>query len=79
MVEQWTENISYDKYFVQCAPISCTYSKVEGHDFMFVLVEISGLLGGLILVLTFIIPAAVNFIRRLKLRNTEPTPRIPRK
>jgi hypothetical protein len=79
MVQQWTENISYDKYFVQCAPISCTYSKVERHDFMFVLVEVMGLMGGLISALAFIIPAAVNFIRRLKLRNTESTPRIPRK
>jgi hypothetical protein len=79
MVEQWTENISYDKYFAQCAPISCIYSKVERRDSMFVLTEVIGLLGGLVSVLTFIIPAAVRFIRRSKLRNTEATPRIPRK
>ena len=29
MVEQWITNISYEKYYAQCAPILCTHSRVE--------------------------------------------------
>ena len=81
MVEGWSKNISYEKYFTQCAPISCTYSRLERHDFVFVLTKIIGLLGGLILVLRLVVPAIVRFIRNRKLKKNQlaPSPRITRK
>ncbi|CAF1190754.1 unnamed protein product [Adineta steineri] len=33
MVEDWMINISYDKYYSECAPSSCTYINVFRHDF----------------------------------------------
>ena len=46
MVEEWITNISYDKYYDQCAPISCTYSIVERHNVLFILRKlISSLVG----------------------------------
>ena len=77
MVEKWSTNISYENYFVQCAPISCSYSTMKRHDFVFILTKVIGLLGGLILVLELIIPIIVRFVRRQ--RNDNPTPRISRK
>ena len=81
MVENWKTNISYEKYFTQCAPTSCTYSKLERHDAVFVLTKIIGLLGGLILVLKLVVPQFVRFIRNHKLKTNQstPVPRIPRK
>jgi hypothetical protein len=74
MVEEWITNISYEKYYAQCAPIICTYSKVNRHDFVYVLTKIISLLGGLTLAIKFIVPVVVQFIRRKK--DNEPTPEI---
>ena len=46
MVEGWAINISYEKYYAQCAPISCTYSQVEQHGIFSVLAKLISLLGG---------------------------------
>ncbi|CAF4193858.1 unnamed protein product, partial [Adineta steineri] len=70
MIEKWITNISYDKYFKQCAPNLCTYTKNEKYTFTFILTKIISLLGGFTLVLGFIIRLIVGFIRRLP--RTEP-------
>ena len=44
MVEYWTTDISYDKYYAQCAPAVCTYSKVERRGFTFALTKVISLL-----------------------------------
>ncbi|UJR17971.1 hypothetical protein I4U23_004870 [Adineta vaga] len=75
MVEDWTKKISYEKYYNQCAPNTCSYSSVEHHNFIFVLTKIISLLGGLTLVLNLIIPKIVQFKRRI--RKSEPVPKIP--
>ena len=78
MVEQWVVNMSYEKYFAQCEPISCTYSKVERHGLVFVLMKLVSVLGGLTMILRLVIPASVRFARRPKSTKREPSPRIPR-
>ncbi|CAF0842602.1 unnamed protein product [Adineta steineri] len=70
MIEEWITNISYDKYFQQCAPNLCTYTKNEKYGFTFILRKIISLLGGFTLVLGFFIQLIVKFIRRLP--RTEP-------
>ncbi|CAF1505675.1 unnamed protein product [Adineta steineri] len=70
MIEQWITNISYDKYFKQCAPNLCTYTKNEKYTFTFILTKIISLLGEFTLVLGFIIRLIVRLIRRLP--RTEP-------
>jgi hypothetical protein len=39
MVEQWITNISYEKYYKTCAPISCSYFKNDTYDWLFVLTK----------------------------------------
>jgi hypothetical protein len=77
MVEQWKTNISYTNYFGQCAPISCIFSKVERHNFVYVLSTLLSLLGGLTLILKLVIPTTVRLVQRWK--NTGLNLRIPRK
>ena len=66
MVEEWMTNISYEMYYTQCAPVVCTYLKVERHDYLYVLTKVIGSLGGLTLTLNFIVPTLVDFVRRKK-------------
>ncbi|UJR07361.1 hypothetical protein I4U23_011647 [Adineta vaga] len=75
MVEEWTINVSYSKYYDECAPNLCTYSQVKRRDMRFILTKLLGLLGGLTLVLSFIIPSIIRFLRQP--RNTLPTPKVP--
>ncbi|CAF4128482.1 unnamed protein product, partial [Rotaria sordida] len=49
MIEEWVINISYKKYYDQCAPISCTYFEDKKYDWKFVLTQLIGLLGSLIM------------------------------
>jgi len=77
MVEKWIINISYDKYYSQCAPSLCTYSKVSRQSFVFVLTKLLSLLASLTLVLQLAIPPVVRFVERL--RHPTPSPRISSK
>ena len=72
MIEEWYTNISYEKYAAQCAPILCTYSKLERPNALFVLAQLIRSLGGLTLIFGFLISMIVRFIRRP--RNVETTP-----
>ena len=78
MVEEWSTNISYEKYYARCAPISCTFSKVERHTVTFVIIKLIGLLGGLTIILGLVIPAVTSQIMQ-RLHPSKPTPSIPRK
>ncbi|CAF0821126.1 unnamed protein product [Adineta steineri] len=70
MIEEWIANISYDKYFKQCAPNLCTYTKNEKYSFTYILTKMISLLGGFTLILSFFIRLIVGFVRRLP--RTEP-------
>jgi hypothetical protein len=75
MLEDLMRNISYDNYYSQCAPKSCTYSKVSRHNFVFILTKLIYLLAGLTLILRLVIPPSIRLIQRLFDRT--PRPRIP--
>ncbi|UJR12007.1 hypothetical protein I4U23_016185 [Adineta vaga] len=66
MVENWIINISYEKYYSQCAPSSCTYLKISRYNFYFIINKLISLLASLILILGLIIPFAIKFIQQLK-------------
>ncbi|CAF1386151.1 unnamed protein product, partial [Adineta steineri] len=74
MIENWTMNISYDKYYSECAPSSCTYLKISRRDFVHVLKKLISLLSSLTLILRLIIPLVIGFI--MKRRDRTPKPRI---
>lgn len=77
MLEEWVIDVSYSKYYNQCAPKSCTYSKVERNGSVFILTKLISLLSGLVLVLMLLIPAATRFVRRPQ--NHQPSPKVLRK
>ncbi|UJR19158.1 hypothetical protein I4U23_022288 [Adineta vaga] len=65
MIEEWITNISYDKYYTKCQPNLCTYTIKKKFTFMFILTKLISLLGGLILIIGFIVRYSVRIIRRL--------------
>ncbi|CAF1033494.1 unnamed protein product [Adineta steineri] len=74
MIENWTMNIFYDKYYSECAPSSCTYLKITRRDFVHVLKKLISFLSSLTLILGLIIPLVIRFI--MQRRDRTPKPRI---
>jgi hypothetical protein len=52
----------YSFYFEKCAPISCTYTFVQTSDAFFIFTTITGLLGGIIIALRYIVFYSVSFL-----------------
>jgi hypothetical protein len=77
LVEEWTTEISYEKYYAQCAPLLCIYSKADGNGCLAVLTKLIGILPGVNMVLMLLIPKAIRFI--MKKRNGVERPKISRK
>ena len=78
MVEEWGFNVSYNKYYAECLPLSCTYQITGRHNFLSLLTTIISLLGGLCTGLRIVVPFVIRFIRHLfKPRAREPITRIP--
>jgi hypothetical protein len=61
-VENWTTNISHVHYFNQCKPSSCSYTIQTRDNLLTVLILTIGLLGGLQVVLEFIVPKMIQLI-----------------
>ncbi|CAF3245150.1 unnamed protein product [Rotaria sp. Silwood2] len=64
LVEEWLTQESYDEYFRQCAPISCTYLTTVHDGYFDVLKTLIGLLGGLCSGLGIVVPLLVRLIRQ---------------
>ena len=50
MVEEYSSNVSYEEYFDQCAPSSCTYSYTEHSAVLDGVTYLIGLYGGLMII-----------------------------
>ena len=46
-VDKWSENISFDNYFMVCAPQSCTYEYTRGRNLVFLITAVIGIFGSL--------------------------------
>lgn len=82
MIEEWINNISYEKYYQKCLPTLCTYTILQKHDFIFILTKILGLLTTLTLILKILIPFVVKLVQKRLKRKHERflnTPKLPRK
>ena len=64
MIEDWSFNLSYEKYYDQCAPRSCSYALQTRSSFLYVVGRLLGLLGGLCAGLRIIGPVLIRHIRR---------------
>ncbi len=62
MVEEFISNISYESYFNQCAPVSCTYSYVDNSNLIEGITTLIGLYGGLVIICQLI---AIFIVKRV--------------
>ncbi|CAF1129182.1 unnamed protein product [Adineta steineri] len=65
-IENWIINISYDNYYYQCQPLFCQFTIYQRQNFIHIFAIIISFFGGLRIVLRFIIPIIIKFIRRKK-------------
>ncbi len=61
-VEVWFNTTSFENYFQNCAPDSCSYTVTQGYNFWNILIILVSLTGGLISVLTILSPILVLHI-----------------
>ena len=64
MIEQWSYISSYNTYYFRCAPALCTYAKSERNGIVFILIQLISILGGLTILLGFIIPIPIRSMQR---------------
>jgi len=51
LIEEWSPTIDYSKYFSQCAPLNCKYTTTSQTDFIYTIVFLLSLYGGLTIIL----------------------------
>lgn len=78
LVEVWGEDINYSQYYTQCSPNLCFYTFTAGNNALYALTTLIALLGGLSVLLRFIVPLVVHWIRQ-RLQATNHTVQSARK
>ena len=68
MVDEWLFNSSYDSYFTQCNPSTCTYTYTKQFDILFIITTVMGSVGGIVTILMLLTLPLVSFIRRFVCR-----------
>ncbi|UJR11653.1 hypothetical protein I4U23_015834 [Adineta vaga] len=63
MLEKWGDEIQYDRYYEQCAPISCTYTITKRNDLSYILTFLIALFGGVSIALKILVSSIVRWIR----------------
>ncbi|CAF1376343.1 unnamed protein product [Adineta ricciae] len=73
MVEQWDQNISYEKYYKKCQPKQCQYTYIKKFHINYMISTILGITGGLSLSLRIIVPYLIQLIENIwkKFRNKD--------
>ncbi|CAF1419135.1 unnamed protein product [Adineta steineri] len=59
LVEQWTVNISYEAFYKQCAPATCTISFKGRNSLPVIITFLLGIFGGLTIVLKLLVPIII--------------------
>ena len=78
MITNWTEHISYESYFQQCAPRYCVYSMSQGRSALAIVTEVIGLLGGVTLVIRTAILISLRLAEQRRNNHQPPVPAVPR-
>jgi hypothetical protein len=73
MVDEWLFNSSYELYFSQCNPSTCTYTYVKQFDILFIITTVTGTIGGIVTILMLITLPLVVFSRRFVCRRHQPS------
>ena len=66
MVEEWNSSSMYDKYYNECQPKQCSYTRTTKNSAIYIVTTVIGLIGGLITVLKLTVPRLVVIIRKRK-------------
>ncbi|CAF1538080.1 unnamed protein product [Adineta steineri] len=53
-IEQWQVNVSYSKFYEQCAPTYCSYTLETSPTFIYIITQTIGIYGGLTVALRYI-------------------------
>jgi hypothetical protein len=77
-IESWSLNVSYEQFFQQCQPTSCSYTLIGRYNILYIITTIVGLYGGLSVLLKIVVPFTVyrlhTIIRRRRLTNIQVAP-----
>ena len=74
MVEAWNFSAEHSSYFNACRVAQCSYTYMTKNDALFVITTVFGLIGGLVKLLRFAVPLAVDNIFKLIKRVRRPAP-----
>lgn len=72
-IEAWNDNIDYESYYKNCNPAECFYVMTKNLHSSTAITTVSGLAGGLSVVLKILVPLIVKFIRWLRKKQRENT------
>lgn len=70
-VEQWNSTMNYSGFYEACSPLSCTYSFTNRNGFLYILSEALGIIGGLVTILSIIVPNLTRIIMQKLARNAQ--------
>jgi len=62
-IEEWNEQINYDSYYKNCNPVKCFYTITKNLYISTIITTITGLFGGLSVVLKILIPLMIQLVR----------------
>ena len=62
LVEEWGDKINYPQYYTQCSPSRCFFTVSTRNDALYALTTLIALLGGLSVVLRYIVPSVTHAI-----------------
>jgi hypothetical protein len=66
MVEQWSTQMDYSRYFAACRPLSCSYTYTERFSILYIVTTLVGLFGGLIAILRLLCPQLANVFYQIQ-------------
>ena len=72
MIEEWISNSSYQNYYENCLPSTCSYTKNSKTPLIIIITTLIGLLGGLVKILRIIVPMLVRIVRRRRQQQQQP-------
>ncbi|CAF1425963.1 unnamed protein product, partial [Adineta steineri] len=65
-IMNWSTKINYTKYFHQCSPSNCTYSKTDRTELSYGITLFISLYGGLIIILRLIASWSIDILSKIK-------------
>ena len=71
MVDRWNESVEYSEYYNRCKPQQCSYTITTRGNLLYIFSTITGIFGGLTIILKIISQAIVTAVRNRKRSQTE--------